>query len=208
MMKTVLTTRRKRTVEGGANRALVTIPKGTLAKAFPPLRETALSVETAPADAHSPGTRLRPEPGLSRVCRSQRVDEHRQQVDENRKMRAYLAPLFDALPCGVLIADSANRFRMANAEACRILFGNAPGGVSGAAKLAGFETELARVLKTIADSETRFFQLGAANRSRLVKVARFCLTAEQGLAADRVYLLQTAAGIRSEESKKETGATS
>ena len=65
-MKTVQATRRKPTVQSGANRALVTIPKGTLAKALPSLRETALSVGTAPADVHSPGTRLPPEPG--RTC--------------------------------------------------------------------------------------------------------------------------------------------
>src|ERR1019366_6171078 len=101
------------------------IPKGTLAQVRPSLRGTALSAGNAPADVHSPGTRLRPEPGLSLVCRSERKEENRRPVDENRKLRAYLAPLFDALPCGVLIADSANRFLMANAEACRILFGNA-----------------------------------------------------------------------------------
>lgn len=215
MWKTVPATRRKPTVRGGANRALVTIPKGTLASALPSLREEAHSAGAASGDALSPGTRWRPEQGLSRVCSSQRVDqnrrrveENRQLVDENRKMRAYLAPLFDALPCGVLIADSANRFRMANAEACRMLFGNAPGGAVGAAKPARFETELAGVLKTLADSKTGCFRLGAANRLRLVQVERFCLSAEQGLAADRVYLLQAAAGVRSEETKKETGAAS
>jgi nitrogen fixation/metabolism regulation signal transduction histidine kinase len=128
-------------------------------------------------------------------------------VDENRKVRMYLAPLLDALPCGVLIADSANRFQMANAEACRMLFGNAAGGLAGAAELARLETELTGVLKIMADSETRFLQLGTAKRRRLVKVARICLTAEQGLAADRVYLLQAATGIRREETNNETGAT-
>jgi hypothetical protein len=236
MMKTVPATRRKPTVQGGANRALVTIPKGTLASALPSLREKALSAGAAPGDALSPGNRWQPERGLSRVCSSPRVqenrprldrnslrldgnrrqmgenrrqvDENRRQVDENRKMRAYLAPLFDALPCGVLIADNANRLRMANAEACRMLFGNAPGGAAGAAKPARFETELAGVLKTLADSKTGCFRLGAVNRLQLVQVQRFCLSAEQGIAADRVYLLQAATSFRSEETKPQTGAAS
>jgi hypothetical protein len=229
MMKSVQATRRKPTVQSGANRALVTIPKGTLASALPSLREKALSAGAAPGDALSPGNRWQPERGLSRVCSSPRVQENRprldrnslrldgnrrqmgenrRQVDENRKMRAYLAPLFDALPCGVLIADNANRLRMANAEACRMLFGNAPGGAAGAAKPARFETELAGVLKTLADSKTGCFRLGAVNRLQLVQVQRFCLSAEQGIAADRVYLLQAATSFRSEATKPQTGAAS
>jgi PAS domain-containing protein len=208
MLKTVPVTRRKATVQGGANRALVSIPKGTFASALLSLREKAISVGAASGDTLSLGTRWQPEMGISRVCSSPRVEENRRQMDENRKMRAYLAPLFDALPCGVLIADSLNRFQMVNAEACRMLFGNEPGRAAGASKLARFETDLAGVLKTLADSKTGFFRLGAAHRVRLVQVERFCLTAEQGLAADRVYLLQAATGFRSEESKPQTGATS
>jgi PAS domain-containing protein len=214
-MKMLLATRRKPAARGGWNRTLVTIPKGTRAKTHARFGESASCVENSPTDAHSRLTRLQQAPGLPLVSRCeraeenrQRMDENRQRMDENRKMRAYLAPLFAALPCGVLIADSANRFRMANAEACRMLFGKAHGGVAGAAELAGFETELAQVLKNFVDSEARFFQLGGAKRRSLVKVARIFLTAEQGLAADRVYLLQAAAGFRREEPKNQTGATS
>ena len=207
-MKMLLTTRRKRAARGGGNRALMTIPKGTRAKTPAWFRETALGADNFPVDVHSRLARLQQAPGLPLLCRCEAAEQKRQRMDENRKMRAYLAPLFAALPCGVLIADSANRFRMANAEACRMLFGKAHGDVAGAAELACFETELARVLKHFADSEARFFQLGGAKRRGLIQVARIFLTAEQGLAADRVYLLQAASGFRHEEAKYQTGVSS
>ena len=197
-MKTVPAIRRKTIVRDGVNRVLVSIPKGALAQARPSLLGTALSPENAGAGMHSQGTRLCPAPRISSACQSVREQENCRRVDENGRLRAYLAPLFDALPCGVLIADSKNRLQMANAEACRILFGKTARGAAGAAELVNFEADLARVLKVIAESETGLFQLGAAKNSRMLRVARLYLTAEQGLAADRAYLLQPAVEVRRE----------
>ena len=42
-------------------------------------------------------------------------------LEENRRMRAYLGRILDALPCGVLVIDSAGSPRLINPEARRLL---------------------------------------------------------------------------------------
>ena len=204
----------------GANRALLSIPRGALAQTRRSNCGEPPAAENAPAEAHSQACRARPDRELELLGRAGQEEMHRLRVDENRKLRAYLAPLFDALPCGVLIADSQNRFQLANAEACRILFGRARRGVAGPGDLAGLETEMARVLEAIAETKSCIFRLdwahraGAADRlgttdeRGLVKIARICLSAEQGIAPDRVYLLQAAAGVRLQNENQETGEMS
>ena len=207
MLNRVPAVRRKPNLRGGANRALLSIPKGARAMERVSLPGTPLDSGDVSADSRAPRIRFGPQPDVSPMGRLQGEEDFRRPADENRKLRAYLAPLFDALPCGVLIADSANRFRMANAAACRILFGSRARGVAGPAELARFESEMGRVLQSIAESGARYYRVGAAKRGRLIQVARICLTAEQGLAADRVYLLQISGGTRCEKRNCGTGAT-
>ena len=213
MSDRIVAIRRKPAVKGAANRALMTIPKGTLEKSRQPCGETALSaiprpvVVCFPGDGRQQERRESPLYGFRREDEPMRSQEIRRRREERQKLCAYLNPLLEALPLGVLIADSENRLQMANAVACGMLFGQACGRADRAVERAGIASKLQGVLQTLAESGSRFFHLREPQPGQLVRVERLSLSAEQGLAADRVYLLQCVAVTHGREPGTQNGAS-
>ncbi len=85
-----------------------------LAAAFASFTQTAGALETTYSNLHAEVGRLRHE--LENRNRSLA-----QSLEENQRMRTYLANIVEGLPCGVLVFDSGMNLRMINPAASRLL---------------------------------------------------------------------------------------
>jgi signal transduction histidine kinase len=95
-----------------------------LAEAFASFAQTAGALETTYAKLQAEVGRLRHE--LENKNRSLA-----QSLEENQRMRTYLAGIVEGLPCGVLVFDRAMKLRMINPAANRLL-GSGGGNLSSA----------------------------------------------------------------------------
>jgi signal transduction histidine kinase len=85
-----------------------------LAAAFASFTQTAGALETT-------YTKLQAEVGRLRHELENKNRSLAQSLEENQRMRAYLARIVEGLPCGVLVFDSAKNLRMINPAASRLL---------------------------------------------------------------------------------------
>src|ERR1017187_2222809 len=85
-----------------------------LAAAFAAFTQTAGSLETT-------YTKLQGEVGRLRHELEDKNRSLAQSVEENRRMRTYLARIVEGLPCGVLVFDGGMNLRMINPAASRLL---------------------------------------------------------------------------------------
>jgi signal transduction histidine kinase len=85
-----------------------------LAAAFASFNQTAGALETT-------YTKLQGEVGRLRHELENKNRSLAQSLDENRRMRTYLAGIVEGLPCGVLVFDSEMHLRMINPTASRLL---------------------------------------------------------------------------------------
>jgi two-component system sensor histidine kinase FlrB len=85
-----------------------------LAAAFASFTQTAGALETT-------YTKLQAEVGRLRHELENKNRSLAQSLEENQRMRAYLARIVEGLPCGVLVFDSERNLRMINPAASRLL---------------------------------------------------------------------------------------
>jgi signal transduction histidine kinase len=96
--------------QAGSTRAA----RRALAAAFASFNQTAGALETTYA-------KLQGEVGRLRIELENKNRSLAQSLDENRRMRTYLAGIVEGLPCGVLVFDSEMQLRMINPAASRLL---------------------------------------------------------------------------------------
>ncbi len=85
-----------------------------LAAAFASFTQTAGALETT-------YTKLQAEVGRLRHELENKNRSLAQSLEENQRMRTYLAKIVEGLPCGVLVFDSGMNLRMINPAASRLL---------------------------------------------------------------------------------------
>ena len=85
-----------------------------LAAAFASFTQTAGALETT-------YTKLQAEVGRLRHELENKNRSLAQSLEENQRMRTYLARIVEGLPCGVLVFDSGMNLRMINPAASRLL---------------------------------------------------------------------------------------
>ena len=169
---------------------------GTLMNAFRVFSDAADSLEGSYAQLQAQVERLRDE--LS----AKNADLERS-LDENRNMRAYQAHLLEALPCGIVVADSENQLKFANPAARRLLIeGN---GVSHPSIIDA--KIFARIRSVLADrvcgAEAEVDWEIEPDQCRSISVAQTWLMTPEGDHGDRVYILRDSSEKRRLEQQQE-----
>ena len=166
------------------SRAFLESPSVSLAQAFETFSAVAESLQNSYLQLQAEVERLRLE-------LSEANSDLARSLEENRKMRAYLTQLLDALPCGVLVLDEAGSIRMVNPAARHMMMLDPTVGGSGPASLdesfLDFTQSLPRQIDSL-DSEVNV--CGPDGQSRFMSISLARLSRDQGGSCDFVYILR------------------
>ena len=165
----------------------------SLAAAFAAFTQTAGSLEATYAKLQAELGRLRRE--LERKNRSLA-----QSLDENERMRTYLARIVEGMPCGVLVFDSEMKLRMINPAARRLL-----GADCGETTENTFPRLMGKVLDTLPQYDFRGEQewsIGEPAGERAIGVTRTQIRA-MGTGSDSVFILRDLTEAKQLEHERE-----
>ncbi|MGO8819479.1 MAG: sensor histidine kinase [Terriglobia bacterium] len=144
--------------------------RSALAAAFASFNQTAGALETTYSNLQAQVGRLRIE--LENKNRSLA-----QSLEENQRMRAYLAKIVEGLPCGVLVFDSAMNLRMLNPAAGRLLDAGSEDTPSPHASLPRLLGSLLAALPRDESNREQEWVVDGSGGERTVGVTRACFRA-------------------------------
>jgi two-component system sensor histidine kinase FlrB len=173
-------------------------PNISLAHAFETFSAVAGSLENSYLQLQAEVVRLRMElsGANSDLARS---------LEENRKMRAYLTQLLDALPCGVLVLDAARNVRMVNPAARHMLMLDTAEEGSVPSFLDEFFVDFTKSLPRSTESlESDMEVCGPGGQSRFMCISLARLSRNEGGSCDFVYILRDTTEQKRLEREKET----
>jgi len=126
-------------------------------------------------------------------------------LEENRKMRAYLTQLLDALPCGVLVLDAARNVRMVNPAARHMLMLEAVDEGTGPSFLDESFQDFAKSLPRSTEGlESEVEACGPGGQSRFMSISLARLSREEGGSSDFVYILRDTTEQKRMERERES----
>ncbi len=126
-------------------------------------------------------------------------------LEENRKMRAYLTELLDALPCGVLVLDAARNVRMVNPAARHMLMPEANNEGAASSFLDESFTDFTKSLpRSMEGLESEVEACGPAGQSRFMTISLARLSRDEGGSCDFVYILRDTTEQKRMERERET----
>ncbi len=159
-------------------------PSASLAQAFETFSAIAGSLENSYLQLQAEVSRLRlelPEANTD-LART---------LEENRKMRAYLTQLLDALPCGVLVVDAARNVRMVNPAARNMLMLGTHDDVTVSSSLHQSFVEFTQCLPRGAEGvETEMEVCGLESQPRFISISLARLSRDESGSRDFVYILR------------------
>ena len=166
-----------------------------LAAAFASFTQTAGALETT-------YTKLQAEVGRLRGELENKNHSLAQSLEENQRMRAYLAKIVEGLPCGVLVFDRAMNLRMLNPAAGRLLD-------AGSEQLPSPQASLPRLLGSLLAALPREefhheqeWVVNGSGGERTVGVTRACFRA-QGTGDDSILILRDLTEAKQLERERE-----
>ncbi len=166
-----------------------------LATAFASFTQTAGALETT-------YTKLQAEVGRLRHELEDKNRSLAQSLEENQRMRAYLAAIVEGLPCGVLVFDGGMKLRVINPEATRLLHS---GGDDASPSEAAIPRLLGRLLAAIPKEDFRDEQewiVEGPQGERTLGVTRACFQA-RGSGDDSILILRDLTEARQLERERE-----
>ena len=172
-------------------------PNDSLAHAFETFSAVAGSLENSYLQLQAEVVRLRLElsGANSDLARS---------LEENRKMRAYLTQLLDALPCGVLVLDAARNVRMVNPTTRHMLMLDAAEEGSAPPSLDESFLEFTESLPRSTEGfESDLEVHGPGGQSRFMSISLARLSRDEGGPCDFVYILRDTTEQKRMEREKE-----
>jgi two-component system sensor histidine kinase FlrB len=126
-------------------------------------------------------------------------------LEENRKMRAYLTQLLDALPCGVLVLDAARNVRMVNPAARHMLTLDAADEGSVPSFLdESFQDFTKSLPRSTEGLESEVEACGPGGQSRFMSISLARLSREEGGSSDFVYILRDTTEQKRMERERES----
>jgi two-component system sensor histidine kinase FlrB len=173
-------------------------PDVSLARAFETFSAVAGSLENSYLQLQAEVVRLRLElsGANSDLTRS---------LEENRKMRAYLTQLLDALPCGVLVLDAARNVRMVNPAARHMLMLDAVDEGSVPSFLdESFQDFTQSLPRSTEGLESEVETCGPGGQSRFMSISLARLSREEGGSSDFVYILRDTTEQKRMERERES----
>jgi two-component system sensor histidine kinase FlrB len=150
-----------------------------LAAAFASFAQTAGSLETT-------YTRLQAELGRLRRELEHKNRSLAQSLEENQRMRAYLASIVEGLPCGVLVFDRQMKPRLINPAAGRLLTGATDGAVSSDSRVPRLLGALLAALPREERSQEQEWEVAGPGPARTLGVTRASIPANS---AERDFLV-------------------
>ncbi|MGH9455880.1 MAG: hypothetical protein ACRD2O_18140, partial [Terriglobia bacterium] len=121
---------------------------------------------------------------------------------ENQNMRAYLGCILEALPCGVLVADSNFALRFANPVAMRLLSGNH--GKAAAASIPATLLPLLQKLTALPTGAETTWQIDTPEGAVFAAVSCARLGARQAARIEQVFILRDVTEEKKREEQRET----
>ena len=162
-----------------------------LAAAFASFNQTAGALETTYSKLQAEVCRLRHE--LENKNRSLT-----QSLEENERMRAYLARIVEGLPCGVLVFDSRMDLRLINPAASRMLHAQSEPSSLPRTSVPGLLRPLLAALPRQPFSHEEEWVVEGTQGRQTVGVTRACLQA-----GDSILILRDLTDIKQLESERE-----
>ncbi|MGO8791592.1 MAG: sensor histidine kinase [Terriglobia bacterium] len=173
-------------------------PSASLAHAFEEFSAVAGSLENSYLQLQAEVSRLRTE-------LSEANSDLARSLEENRKMRAYLTQLIDALPCGVLVVDEARSVRMVNPAARNLLMLGAQDDGPLSSTLDQSFVEFAESLPRSTEGvESDMEAIGPVGQSRFISISLARLSRDENGSCDFVYILRDTTEQRRMERERET----
>lgn len=173
-------------------------PTISLARAFETFSAAAGSLENSYLQLQGEVGRLREE-------LSEANTDLARSLEENRKMRAYLMQLLDALPCGVLVVDASRNIRMVNPAARNML---ALGPIGEGTTSASLDPNLLEFTKSLPQglehTESDVEVLGPGGQLRFISISLARLTRNESGSCDFVYILRDTTEQKRMERERET----
>jgi two-component system sensor histidine kinase FlrB len=170
----------------------------SLAHAFETFSAVAGSLENSYLQLQAEVVRLRSE-------LSEANSDLARSLEENRKMRAYLTQLLDALPCGVLVLDAARNVRMVNPAGRHML---TPDAVTDGSVPPFRNESFVDFTKSLPRSTDRLeFEVetcGPAGQSRFISASLARLSRDEDGSCDYVYILRDTTEQKRMERERET----
>src|SRR5208283_3670308 len=130
-----------------------------------------------------------------------------QSLEENQRMRAYLARIVEGLPCGVLVFDSGRNLRMINPAASRLLNTGSEDSSSPEASVPRLLGSLLAALPKEEFSHEQEWLVEGSQGERTVGVTRACLRAK-GSGDDSILILRDLTEAKQLEHEREVSRRS
>jgi signal transduction histidine kinase len=153
-----------------------------LAAAFASFNQTAGALETT-------YTKLQAEVGRLRHELENKNRSLAQSLEENQRMRTYLASILEGLPCGVLVFDREMNLRMINPAASRLLNADGQNPRSPEASVPRLLGSLLAALPPEEFSHEQEWVVEGPQAARTMGVTRACIPAK-GLGEDSILILR------------------
>jgi signal transduction histidine kinase len=166
-----------------------------LAAAFASFTQTAGALE-------STYTKLQAEVGRLRHELEDKNRSLAQSLDENQRMRVYLARIVEGLPCGVLVFDSEMNLRMINPAAGRLLHTGSDDGPSPEASVPRLLGSLLAALPPEEFSDEQEWVVDGAPGEQTIGVTRACFRAA-GAGDDSILILRDLTEAKQLERERE-----
>ena len=171
-----------------------------LAAAFASFTQTAGALETT-------YTKLQAEVGRLRHELENKNRSLAQSLEENQRMRTYLARIVEGLPCGVLVFDSEMNLRMINPAASRLLNTGSEDSASPEASVPRLLGSLLAAVPKEALSHEEEWVVEGPQGARTMGVTRACIRAK-GSGDDSILILRDLTEAKQLEREREVARRS